>query len=293
MLGVLRQGGLLHFDSRIVIKLFGLGIVLAVLGASVRRAGFIIGASLAAAAGLVTFTTLDGHHAASDAIIALSLLVAADALGRHDEDGSPRWVLLVIIAVATMLFPAKHEAWMLLCALLSEWSRAAACAEPRQSVGAVRLRWSLLIAIGPAITAWFMWRCQVSNDLVSVERIGGSGWSPSRFSWARVSDLAGWISTGLCHRWLGAGGFAVLWVLAVVISPRRFEPASLRLLVTIGLGALGYAVVLLGTPADLQWHLDTAGPRIWSQLAGIVALHLAELVDRTRPLATRRPLRGP
>lgn len=126
----------------------------------------------------------------------------------------------------------------------------------------------LLAGAAPWLVLTFGWKTAVGvpNDLVGAWSDGG---------WAHVLDPARYPLVAAAFgtsalRW-AHGALLVLVALAVVSAARRLgrdarERAWRVIAAALAVLLAGYFLAFLTTPADQQWHLDTALPRLLAQL---------------------------
>ncbi|MBS0207481.1 MAG: hypothetical protein JSS27_00870 [Planctomycetes bacterium] len=115
------------------------------------------------------------------------------------------------------------------------------------------------------LVALYKLSVQVDNDLVAGQNLSDT--------WQRLTDLSRWSVV------LGGAGRITATVLkaAVVLLPlaamalgpskdRSLRPAAMLAVAVLALMSAGFALVLITTPNDLQWHVNTSVDRLISQL---------------------------
>lgn len=287
---------LLWVEPRFPIQVFALALVLAQAAAlrRVLRPG-------AAAVVLVLVYFVDAsmeltYTATSDLMVALGVLVAADAGLRWMQSRDEAWARLFFLALAFSV-GAKNEGALLVlcffaagavCVLLSRSARH----RPRLRL----LAWAAL----PLVVFGASWltnlRFGFRSDIAtaSAPRV-----LVERFQ-ERIGPLLAFFSRLFFLRPReNAGVFAALIGLGL-LAPLRVLRGRARPLTLLGFFALaGWTLVYLSTPHDLEWHMISSGARVTYQMVPTLGLWLALVLAQDpwvgrflRRGATGSPARG-
>ncbi len=278
-------------DARLPSQLAGLAAVLATIGAVRRVAGRLLAVliGLVVAAGLTRATAAaDGM---ADGIVGFCFLVAVDCACRHVESGEVRWWRLMNVALASLLW-TKNEGVLLSVALVSGLVLAAALRRvPWRALRPARrteLLWGSLLVVGPTITLWFTTRYGLANDMLHAPSTGKSFVAavPEHLA-DRGPAVLSWFVRNVVLDVENVSGIFAVWLIGTAVFARRAWTGTSFVVTTTALAAAaGIALVFIGTPHSLTWHLETAGLRVWSQSLGVVGLALG-LLAGPPPSASR------
>lgn len=270
-------------ENRLPLELFGPALLLLLAGLLRRAVRWPIAAGLPLLVSLAFPFQQALSIAYVDLAVAAGLLLASVGWLWLRERGEPRWLALFAGGLALMLF-AKHEGALLSLAL------GLACAVDRWRLGVLRAAprpppsaWAwLLLPLACAASVWgFNSAFEFRNDLLSENPSGQPflllfvGQAAERGP-AVVAYFARLLLLDLPqHLGLPAA------LLALLLLRGRQLLASPALVPTLSvlLAGAGFAIVFVGTPHDLTWHLDTAAYRVLFQLLPTAALASALLLD--------------
>jgi hypothetical protein len=230
--------------------------------------------------------------AVADQMVALGLLVAVDALLRWRDGGGAAWLRLGALALA-FLAAAKGEGKLYVLAFAVAGALGGLAAGPPRA--ALRRAAWLGLPLAAAGAGWLVnARFGFQNDLAQgaaldilrtrgPERLGPllANFGRLYFQVPKENGLLYAAFLGLC-----------------VLAPWRLLRPNARFVSLLVLALLlGWSVIYLCTPYDLDWHMLSSAPRLTYQALPVVALCLAlVLADDpvlARWLSARAPLEPP
>lgn len=280
-----RANGLTHVENRLPIQAFAVALLLLV--ASVLRR--LLRPSAAALLLLVhhhlLWTRLSTESGFADLMVALGLAMTLDAWRRLVESPAPwKWRLLGLSAA--FLAWSKHEGTMLLVLVAVAGGAAAwrsGGPRPRQS----DLPWLCL----PAAVIGLTWAVNAvfgaANNMVGISDASGTPLLLAQFS-----DRLGPVVAYMRDQVLLHPGHtnlipAAALGLAVAFPIRLLGRAATLVPLLVCFGALtAYALVFVGSPSPLDWHLDTACARVAYHVLPALLLWLGLAAGRVLPWAT-------
>ncbi|MBL8754451.1 MAG: hypothetical protein JNK15_14200 [Planctomycetes bacterium] len=277
------SGRVLHFENRLPVQFFGVALLLLLSAAATRRAHTPVAlAALVACSG--TLATAGATRAYADTAVAFAALATVDALLRWHETGARVWWRLACLAAAALL-ASKNEGTMLLLAIAlptAAWSFARTAPErPRPALPRRELGWLLVPAVTWTLHRVFLHTFDLRTDLTDPALAGGRGLATRIVDQAathgpQVAEYFGRMAIDpAAHRLLPIV-FALAATVALASSRRRWLGEGAALLAAIAGSAIaGYALVFVGTHADLGWHLSTAAARTVAHVVPLCALGAA------------------
>lgn len=263
----------LVWQNRLPIQLGGVALLLILAGALRSACGGPVAALLLLAVASLALTRQALGLAYSDGLVAAGLLLGWDGLRRFERDGRRAWLALAALGF-TLAAWSKHEGALDLLALV------VAALVLRAGWLARAWAWIVLPAAALGVT-WLVNRVfGLGNDLLAagaldLSRLPALG----RFLWSTLL-LPPWSAGAGGADAVGANGLFLLAACVVLVDgawrgPWRRDSflavAALALAASLALRLLAYLV----TPHDLDWHLQTSGLRVSSQLLPATALWLA------------------
>jgi len=253
---------LLWVEARIPIQVFALALVLAQAAALRRILRPGAAALVLAIVFFVDASTRKPCTGTAEPMVALGLLVAADAGLRWLASRAETWARLFFVALA-FLVGTKHEGALLglsvllgcaTCALVSRtvprWPR------PRQ------IAWAAL-PLAVLAAGWFV------NLRFGFQNLASA--SPLAILTGRFQERIGPIVSGFAQlffarpRW-NAGVFAIWIVLSLLAPARTLRGPARPLALGCWFALAGWVLVYLTTPYDLDWHLISSAPRVTYQV---------------------------
>lgn len=271
-------GGIVHVANRLPIQLFALAQVL-VAAAALRR---VVRPGLAAALLLVLVAPAEAlfqtRLAHGDLLVGLGALVVLDAWLRWRATATPAAFRLLALGLALML-GSKNEGLMYVACIALALGLARLLAPGTEPARAPRapLRWLLLplavLVAGWAFNAWFGFS---SGFLANERREAGMLTLAVTQLGERFPLVAGHLLREVLLSPAHSGLVLAAVLLAAPVSWLRREVLVPALALALALG--GIAVVFLGAPHDVRWHLDTAAARVTFQLFPAAVLSLGLLV---------------
>lgn len=290
------HGEITHYQNRVPIQLQALALLL-IVAASLRRIARPWVASLAvllfASTGLVAEVF---RYAAADAMVALGLLAAVDAFGRLHGSGATSAASLrhgfVAAAALGYLVWSKNEGWMLALVLLfagactaaARWSdRSARWGIPGARIGAAACFAFLPAVLLVGAQLAFNARYGLRNDLTAP--------TDGPPLWSRIFDQAcehaPWIGhytwTYCVQRPEVTQWIFVLLLLVAALFPLRLVRRAPLATFSLAGAILGFFLVYLGTPQDIEWHVSTSMERLLMQLLPLATLVLVSGVTAVFP----------
>lgn len=231
--------------------------------------------------------------AMADGLVALSLVIALDAWLRFAAGGERAWLRLLGLGLA-LGTASKNEGLMTAVLVLAAAVPALATGRSMEHGApplARRVGRSLrdlavpgLVALAPALsTSLVNARFGFRGDLTSGANAAGR--PPWELLPEQVGERAPAVLSFLLDQVLLSPRHTRLLFLAALLlaalAPRRSLGGTLRLPAVVLLGAAAvYFLVFVASPNELDWHLRTAGVRVYSQLLGGTALWLAAALQR-------------
>lgn len=278
-------GRVQHFENRMPIQFFGVAL-LALLSASMGRRANPLLATVVLVAFAGSMFWSQAQVAYADVLLALATLGAIEALLRLRETGEVVWWRLTCLSAAAML-ATKNEGSLLAIAVAAPFALSAL-----RRIARRELAWLLVPATAAALhrgfNAWFL----LHSDLFDPAAANGRGFLSRLLQDAgeRLPHVASYYGRMLLdpgpHRWIPVTFLAVA---AIALATPKLRPVArpvLPLLAAFVAATIGYVLVFVATPADLQWHLDTAAARTLLQAVPIAALGLAMVVWPRDPSLT-------
>lgn len=282
---------------RLPLQLGALGL-LCVFAAALRR----VGGPLVAAALLVSFLasplTRDAFQTAgAEGLVALGLVMAADAFGRYERDSRGAWVGLGAVGLALALF-TKNDAQLFALALVAGAAARALTWPPARAPLRAAL-WLLLPVAVVLFGAIFNAHAGFQNDLTAGKgdglglfaRLGAQAldylpptaafFADQVFTTPRF-DGATFLFLGLALLFAGPRA------LAGEAADRARLGRALCASVTVLSSLSGLFLIYLATPQPLEWHLDSSALRVIWQLLPLAGLALATLLGSSERSPTSR-----
>jgi hypothetical protein len=300
-------GRVLQFENRLPIQFFGVALLLVLSAALARRARPVV-ATLALVAFAGSGFAWQAPTAYADVQLACCTLVAAEMLLRWRERRDGACFAIACLAGGAMI-ATKNEGLLLAAALalptaleagLQRWrGRAPGLASPRLAspgFASPGLTWRSAAWLAAPLAAWALHRginawYGLENDLVDpalahgrglltriVDQMGSNGWPVLRHYGAMFVDAP---ATRLLPLSFLVAAPVALWLDRRAWSASPVAPLAAAFAVAIA----GYMLVFVGTPHQVQWHLDTAADRTLQHVLPLAALGLAVAVARARPAA--------
>jgi len=276
-------GEILHVLNRLPMQLAVPAVVL-LLASGARRT------LRAPAAGLLVLTFVGSmlivlvvRRAHSDILVAFGGLVLLDAYLRWREERHDAWIVLAALGAAYLAW-AKNEGQLVLAALalvaaLERWRSARAGL--RFELRLVHLAW--LVPASAVGVTWLHNRVfELHSKLVGPGAASGGLVARLLDQWqANTSEVLGFFAetavNGSDFQLLPLA--LLLLVLADLGTARRLRAPLLVLALVLA----GFALVLIATPAEVTWHLKTAGKRLALQVYPALTLLVAALMGRWLP----------
>lgn len=303
-----QEGTILHVENRLPIQFFGVALLLALAGALRRlvRPGLVL--LILPVIANAEPTQAFNRNANADVMVALGLLVLADAWLRWRAERDERWWRLSMLAL-TFLLASKNEGqfYLLALAVPLALTRIRRLQLPRLSLP----RRELAYGLAPLCVLVALWGSNAhfgfENELVvakteSEALVGcASGIDEAEEQTSFLGVLATYgparVAPVLAHhgRLLlqpEQTGFLLLFFLVLAcLFPRRLFQGELFVPgVGLALMLAGYVAIYLGSPYDIAWHLDVSASRVLYQSLGFAALWLALAVHTLLPVTV--PARG-
>jgi hypothetical protein len=274
------SGEILDFHGRLPIHACAIAAV-CILAAGLRR---ILRPGIAAAVLMLFFTqrvVLDDFDCGnSDLMVALGAITSLDAWLRARAGDARCWPLA---CVGLMVLVWTKNEGMPLAMLLAAWFVLDGRRLPHRAK--MPLAWLALPGAAIAVNAAFSIALELPNDIVAWD-------DPARFlaqlkdRVARCDEVAGALGQRMLatdSRWLVVGFLGLL-----LLFPRRLaRTPALPMAVTAGALLLLYGMVFLASPHDLDWHLDTASPRLLLHVSALAPLGLAVALATLWPRLAR------
>jgi 4-amino-4-deoxy-L-arabinose transferase-like glycosyltransferase len=265
----LQLGGVTHFANRLPVQAFAVCLTL-VLAAALRR---VVRPGVAAALLVLVHahavTQAQTQTATADLMLACGIVTALDAWLRGLQGQTSRYERLALLLLGALVW-TKQEG-VLAAVVLGGLFLCTARPARRELWW-----WAIAPALFVAITASNAWHGFVS-DLWSTELWGeppllrGLREVPQR-----VGILLEHFATHVLWAPGAQRGILLAFLLALLLRPRSWrDPATRVTGGTVVLMLLGYQLVLLLTPHELRWHLDTASTRLAWQVVPAATLGLA------------------
>lgn len=293
-------GRVLQFENRLPIQFFAVALLLVLSAALTARARPLV-ATLALVAFAGSRFAWQAPTAYADVQLACCTLVAAHMLLRWREHRDPACFAIACIAGGAMI-ATKNEGTLLVGAVALPVALEAAVQRWRGRAPGLAWRSAVWLAVPLAafalhrgMNAWYGLHSDLSAEhragrgmlMRAVEQLGTHTAPVLRHYGAMALDTAATRLLPLCF--LLATPLA-MWAdrrarVANALGQHRHArgtgPAAL-LAATFVLANLGYMLVFVGTPIDLQWHLDVAADRTLQHVLPLAALGLAAAVAPPR-----------
>ncbi|MHC5210481.1 MAG: hypothetical protein ACYTG2_07180 [Planctomycetota bacterium] len=275
-------GGIVHAVNRLPIQVFVPALALVLAGALRLRAR----PSLAAVLLLLLMTSEPmpemTARALSDVMVALGFALALDAFARFRRTGEAHWWKLCVVALAFLAW-SKNEGLMLVLAvavpaLLSlRWQGAVPAARrPRPSEWAWLVLPVVVVAVQWAVNARHGFR----NDLVEGGMLAAAWPRVGAELPERVATLWEHLSTVIVRDPGGGHLLLAMFLGLALLFPRRLLMRCEWVTAwAVILGLLGYVLVYLGTPQELDWHLGTSLRRILFHLTPAAVMWTAAAAE--------------
>jgi hypothetical protein len=265
-------GDVAHVANRVVVQLAAPMLVLAVAAAGGAFVRPLLAAVLALVCAQNEAVIVAARCANADFLVALAMLLAADAILRS-RAGEARWLRLAAAAMTACTL-TKNEG-VIAAAVLFVFAAVAARRQPP-----LRAAWPWLLLPVAAVGSQIAFNAYhgFANYLfvlASPEQLG---------LWERALITARALAALLVDP-AHARLLLVLFLLAVVLAVPRLPRAAWLPLLLISTCAAALFAVYVVTPQGLQFQLDTSAGRVLFQLAGIAALGLAILLGHLWPRA--------
>jgi len=273
--------------NRLPIQAQSLAMILILAGA-LRR---VVRPAVAAIFVLLVVTTTEMHlrtaPAMADMMVAVGLLAVADGWLRRD---------LTLTAVAlTYLAWSKHEGTLHIVALVAALA-AVRLLRRDDFLGTVSARRLAALFAAPAAVLLATWlfnhHHDLKNDLVSDFEVGRLLGEPDQADRPRALQVGSFLLTDVL---LSPRATRLLFVLPLILllsHGRRLWRGALAVPgLAMALIAAGYTAVFLWTPLSIEFHLASAGVRVYSHLLPAVALWTAAAAAEVFP-GLRPPPRG-
>ncbi len=270
-------------ENRLPLELFGPALLLMLAGLLRRAVRWPIAAGIPLLVSLAFPFQQALTIAYLDLAVAAGLLLATIGWLWLRERGESRWFALFAAGLA-LLVSAKHEGALLSLALVlacaaDGWglARRGALRRPPRAASA----WLLLPLACLALVWAFNRHFGFQNDLLSDNPQG----QPflllflDQLAERGLAVLAYFGRLQLFDSSQNLGLPAALLLLLLARHRRVLTSPALAPAVSVALATAGFAVVFVGTPHDLDWHLDTAAYRVLFQLLPTNALAVALLLD--------------
>lgn len=283
-------GEVTHVVNRLPMQLAVPAVTLVLAGATRRHlrapaAGLLV---LTFVGSMLVFSAVRRAH--SDILVAFGGVVLLDAYLRWRAERRGAWLALAALG-ATQLAWAKNEGFLVLAALglvagLERW-RAARAGEPLR-LRAAHLVW-LLPAAAVGVTLLHNLTFELQNDLMQEHAERGGMLARLFAQWqANTLEVLGFFGE-VCLKGQEFQLLPLALVLLVLLDRGGARDLGGPLLV-LALTATGFVLVLIATPADVDWHLRTAGKRLVLQLYPAITLLVAALMGRWLPAEPRGPV---
>jgi hypothetical protein len=272
-------GEVTHCVNRLPLQLATPAVV-CILAGAVRRhlrpsaAGLLVVAFLGTP--LILTAVLRAH---SDILVALGGLVVLDAWLRWRDDPRDAWIVLGALGAGTLAW-AKNEGFLVLLALVLVALLAHLRKRRPFSARLAHLAWLAPFA-AVFVTVLHNRLFELESDVLH----GRDGHGLLARFLERWSVTTGEVLAFFGELARDGEALQLLPVALLVLllldraGARRLAPA----LFVQALVALGLLVVLIATPASVDWHLRTAGKRLALQLYPAVTLCVAVLMGRWLP----------
>ena len=273
------EGGIVQVANRLPIQLVSLALVL-VLAAGVRR---LVRPGLAALL-LLLYPACDealrqASQANGDLLLALGSLVACDAWLRWRATREAAWFRLFALALAFALW-SKNEGQLHVAAMGAAWLVALLLARGglRARLALERVHLWLLVPLAFYLSQRaFNWHFGLTSGWLANPDVE----QPlpvllAEHAQARApAVLAFFRDRILLDPRHGALALACLFALVLCAPLRLSRGRSGALALALAVALVGYALVFLGAPHELQWHLENAAQRVTFQLVPAAILALA------------------
>lgn len=263
---------LLWVEPRFPIQAFALALVLA-QAAALRRVLRPGAAALLLVLVYFVDTNLElTYTATSDLMVALGLLVAADAGVRWLRSRGEAWSRLSGVALAFTVGAKNEGALLVLCAILAAGSCALLSRAERHRPRLRAVAWSAL----PLVVLGAGWltnlRFGFESELVTAET--------PRLLVERLQERIGPLLAFFSRLFFlrpreNAGMFAALLGLALLAPLRALRGRARPLALLGGYALAGWTLVYLSTPFELGWHMQSSGARVTYQVVPTLCLWLA------------------
>jgi hypothetical protein len=265
-------------------------------GATPAEAGIALGALFSFAAlsvlgGALALLTTEALALAGMLILAASELYASQAGSQYADLPLALYITATLGALAAARARGGHRGFLTLAGLMA----AAAAWTKNEGIVFVLLAALAAIWLAGARAAWFAAGAAPLALLVAAFKAFLAPAVTNNFpatgaeALAKLADAGRWGQAAgsfgrnlleLSHPW--AHPLLLFGLLAVTLGFARSgrRTAAALVLAPLGLLTAGFFVLLL-TPADLSWHLSTAGNRLWLQV--LPALLLAAMLSLNSP----------
>jgi len=270
-------GEVVHVANRLPIQLFALAQVLVVSAALRRVVRPVLAAALLLCLVAPAEARLQCGLAHGDLAVGLGGLAALDAWLRWRASGSSAWLALAAVGAGLAAWSKNEGVLYLVCAAVAFLACAWLVGSARhRTAGAARAWLALplgLVALHWAINAWFGFRSGfVANEL----RDRGIFGLLVEQAPERVPEVLRYYAREILFAPAASNLLLALPLVLLVVFPRRLARREVLVPLLAYAGALAAtALVFVGAPHALEWHLQTAAARVTFQLAPVAALCLA------------------